>query len=176
MAFTVEDATGVAGANSYMTVTEFKAYHAERGNDVTTLNAQGSTAIEKLLVRATDYIEQRFELRFKGQKEFPDTPQGLSFPRVNLYDREGNLITGVPTKLKNAVGEYAWAADSQDLFLTPVQETVGLNPTLVKNKVGPIEQVREYQEGAIPTTIRPIPKADSWLAEYIVPGGRTERA
>ncbi len=107
MAFLIEDGTGIAGANSYMTALEFKNYHNDRDNDLSDVGADNQ--IEKLLILGTDYIEQRWI--FNGGKEFD--LQSLSFPRVALHDRDGDLVTGVPNKLKWALAEYALLANIQ---------------------------------------------------------------
>ena len=54
----VEDITG---ANAYLKVSDFQAYHDARGN---LYAASPETAIQAAIVKATDYIDQRY--RFKG--------------------------------------------------------------------------------------------------------------
>lgn len=68
MAFVVEDDTGVKSANAYVSVQEFKDYHADRGNAL----SGGSGDQQKAIVKATDYIDKRFGARFKGQKAYGD--------------------------------------------------------------------------------------------------------
>ena len=167
MAFTVETGSGVAGANSYIDVAAFKAYHAERGNDVTAI--EGSTAIQRLLVKATDYIEQQFGLRFMGSREFSTQP--LSFPRVGLYSRDGVLITGIPDRLKWAQAEYALQANSRELFLTPPATTTGGQVLRLREVIGPIETEVEYAAGGATSVAQEFPVADSWIKEYLTPGG-----
>lgn len=65
MAFTVEDGTGVKGANSYVTTAFFKDYFKDRPEDAPVAN----TDIQPLLVAATRYIDNTFRLRFKGQRQ-----------------------------------------------------------------------------------------------------------
>ena len=132
MAFTVEDGTGVAGANSYMTDVELKAYHADRGNSITA----GGGALQQALVRATDYLETKYGHRFKGTQEHLAQP--LSFPRTDLYDRRGDAVTGIPDKLKAALAEYALRAIDGELYTEPTVDASGLKVTRLKEKVGPI--------------------------------------
>jgi len=171
MAFTVEDGTGVTGANSYMTVDEFKAYHAERGTSTSALGSSGD--MQKLLVQGADYIEQHWD--FKGVKEFADDPP-LSFPRMSLRDRNGDLVTGIPDKLKWAQAEYALQANEGDLFLTPTQDASGLQLTKDLKRVGPLTTEKQYTPGSVQDTTQEYPKADKWLREYVVPRGGTSRA
>lgn len=67
MAFIVEDGTGIKGATSYATVQFFKDYFADRPDDVTGI---ADATIQTLLVEATDYIDTRWGLRFKGKREY----------------------------------------------------------------------------------------------------------
>jgi hypothetical protein len=172
MAFTVETGTGAAGANSFTSVAEFKAYHAERGTDITAIT--GDTAIQRLLVKGADYIEKVFGMRFKGSREF--STQSLSFPRVGLYTNDGFPVTGIPGRLKWAQAEYALQANSGDLFITPPASTTGGAIIRTKDVVGPIEVEVEYAAGGVQEVTREYPVADSWLQEYLTPGGTVIRA
>lgn len=73
----VEDGTGVAGANSFATVEEFVNFHTERGN--TTLAEADEDQIEAALVKAADYMEQKFRLLYHGARSYET--QRLSWPR-----------------------------------------------------------------------------------------------
>lgn len=170
MAFVVEDETGLADANAYITVQEYKDYHADRGNST----SGTATALQQAIVKATDYMEQRWGQSFLGNKEFKET-QALSFPRINLFDRDGVLVVGLPTKLKNACAEYAALALTQALFLTVPPDATGLQVTLEKNKVGPIEIEKRFDAGEVTSNTVKYPEADKWLAEYILTGGHAIR-
>ena len=170
MAFIIEDGTGKVDANSYLNVQGFKDHHTDRGNDFATLYPSDPD-IEKALVRATDYIEVRFSQSFKGQKEFPDTPQRLSFPRVNLVDREGEKVEGIPTRLEEATAEYAFRATlTTPLMPDPVIDETGRSLTRNMRKVGPIEEAKSFTAGSDVRTIKPFPAADRLLAEYVGAG------
>ena len=43
------------------------------------------------IIKATDYMELMFGERWKGS--LSDDATTLSFPRTNMYDRKGNLLT-----------------------------------------------------------------------------------
>lgn len=103
MAITVEDGTGVAGAVSYLSATDFKALAAARGTSVPALDAD----CEKLLVQAADYLEL---YDYIGDQE--TTTQGLKWPRLNCdYDDV------IPSNLKKA--QYLLAVEAQNGTLTP---------------------------------------------------------
>ena len=67
MAFLVEDGSGVIGANSLMTVAEVTTYLTDRARN-TAWDAATTADQQAALIEATDYIEQRFSSRFKGQQ------------------------------------------------------------------------------------------------------------
>ena len=94
MTFTVEDETGLEDANAYITIDEFEAYWDDRGYNSSAVS-DGNKQIA--IIKATDYIENRFRECFKGVPEF--TIQALSFPRLCLYDKAGRLVSGLPTCL-----------------------------------------------------------------------------
>ncbi len=108
MAFTAEDGTGIAAANSYITEALFDTHHADRGRDVTALSVPEKQAA---LVRATDYIEKRFGRTFRGTRRAKS--QGLEWPRLDAFDNDDfalNGIDAVPRQLQKATAEYALRA------------------------------------------------------------------
>lgn len=157
MAFTVEDGTGVADANAYITTAYADTYHSDRGNAAWTGT---STVKEQAIVRATDYVEARWGLRFKGIKEFTDPLQPLSFPRLYIYDENGLAIEGIPTMLKRAIAEYALRALSAALLPDPDQSQGAITGT--RKKVGPIETETTYATAVAPI-MQAYPLADRML-------------
>lgn len=168
MAFTVQNNQGsVAEANSYITVTEFKDYHKDRGNTY----SAGTKAIEQALVKATDYIDQRF--RFIGEK--PNQSQTTSWPRIDAEDRDDNLRTGIPLEIKEATAEYALVALTADLNPAPTRDDTG---ALVEGRVdvvGPIREERRYASAAA-FSLPKYPQADHKLISTgLVVSGRVLR-
>ena len=98
MAFTVEDGTGVAGAVSYLSATDFKELAAARGTTVPATDAD----CEKLLIQASDYLELK---EYIGDQA--TTTQGLKWPRLNC-DFDGVI----PANLKKA--QYYLAVEAQN--------------------------------------------------------------
>lgn len=103
MAITVEDGTGVTGAVSYLSATDFKALAAARGTSVPALDDD----CEKLLVQAADYLEL---YDYVGDQA--TTTQGLKWPRLNC-DCDGVI----PKELKRA--QYLLAVEAQNGALSP---------------------------------------------------------
>lgn len=174
MAFTVEDGTGLASANAYISVEYADQYHAERGN------ADWSATDEvkqQAIVKATDYIETRWGPRFRGTPEFIDTPQALAFPRLYINDRYGVAITGVPEVLQRATAELALRALGQALMPDPTRPATGVSGpvTAVRERVGPVESETRYAFGVVTPEMLSIPAADRLLALLTSGRGRVYR-
>lgn len=97
MAITVEDGTGVTGANSYISVVNAQAYATERGLAVTVTEAS--------LIRACDYLES---LRAQYQGVKTDEDQALQWPRYGAY-LDGSSIDSdeIPDILPKAQAQLA---------------------------------------------------------------------
>lgn len=95
----VEDNTGLTDANAYVTIAYTDDYLTSHGNSA--FSSLTQTQKEVAIVKATDYIDNVFDWYGKKKKQ----TQGLNFPRVDLYDKDGYEITGVPKVLKDAVCE-----------------------------------------------------------------------
>lgn len=170
MAFLVEDGTGeVVGANSYASVLEFKTYWDDRGFDYTIFAPDAQ--VERALVRATDFIELKYRLQFKGRRLVLSPLQPLSFPRYGLY-AYCTPVEGIPDALKAATHEYAKRALTGELVPDPGGfDATGQVIEATKVKVGPIEKEQRYQAGS-GAILRDYPAADNLLTEYLyTPGG-----
>lgn len=126
----VEDGTGLANSNSYVTEAELIAYAADRG-----LTLTGTAAI--LLIQAMDYIEG---LSYQGNKANAD--QSLQWPRYNVViDYFYIPSVTIPQLLKDALMETALKIDGGNNPLANVpRETI-------REKVGDIEV--EYSKTAM---------------------------
>ncbi|MAR55997.1 MAG: hypothetical protein CMM93_02335 [Rickettsiales bacterium] len=134
MAFVTEDGTGLAEANSYVSVAEADAYHADRGNAAW---IGEDSAKQSALIKATDYLEQTYGRRWKGERLYAD--QALEWPRT--------VDALLPKAIKSVTCLLALEAI----------EGVDLNPTLgraiKREKVDVIET--EFMDNAAPTNTRP---------------------
>ena len=142
MALTVQDDTGlVAGANGYISVSWFKSYHLDRG----TMTAAADSAIESAIIRATDYVDQRFH--FVGRQS-NGRQQTTEWPRFGADDRNGYGIDGLPMELKEAVAEYALRSLTATLNPdVPATET-GAAILSKSETVGPISESVTYANPA----------------------------
>lgn len=105
MALVVEDGTGVEGANSYLTVAELRAFAGDRG-----LTLPTDSEVEKLLVKATDYLELKSYIGDRASDN-----QGLSWPRTQTTNPYWQYTGIIPTKLKTAQSLLAVEAMNGEL-------------------------------------------------------------
>jgi hypothetical protein len=108
MSLTVEDGSVVAGANSYVSVSDAQAYATARGIVV--------TVTEALLLKAIDYLES---LRAEYQGIKTDGSQSLQWPRSGVY-LDGYEVgeDEIPDVLINAQIRLACEAYTYDLMPT----------------------------------------------------------
>lgn len=135
MALVVEDGTGLANAESYISVADADTYFSDRGN--ATWAALTTLAKEQALRKATDYLVATYELRWMGART--TSTQALDWPRMNVPrpDIQGGYrsfplywdYNVVPTAITRACAELALRASSADLVADVgaqvKQETVG---------------------------------------------------
>ncbi len=104
MALTVEDGSGLSAANSYVSLEEALAYHADHGNAAWAA-ATTDEARSAALVRGAAALDGMYGGRWPGVR-YSDL-QGLDWPRSSAWDRDGYPLTGVPAKVKAAACEAA---------------------------------------------------------------------
>lgn len=169
MAFTVEDGTGVAGANSYASVAYANEFFADRGNT----SWQGLDAVKQgHLIQATDYIEMLFARRFIG--EMADPAQALSWPRTATGDYLDVAYADneIPDILKGACCQYALQSmTGGPLAPTPLVDETGLAVVTTRKAVGPIEkEFRLAGTSSYPAPFRSYPAADGLMTTLLIPG------
>lgn len=110
MALLVEDGTGVAGANSYVDIDEAREYAADRGLTLPVADAD----LEKLLIKAADFIETEPRGKYQGTRTFAAVDT-MKWPRTGVciadYELEPNEI---PLQLKHAQCQLAFELQTVD--------------------------------------------------------------
>lgn len=161
MGFTVEDGNGLAAANSYATVQDFKDF-AEFRVGVTV--PDNDTDIQKALVTASSWIDTNFENAFKGYRAY--TLQALAFPRAGLIGDDGTeLPVGfMPAVLRKAVCILAVEALKGDPLYTNAS---GAARVMIEDSIGPI--IRKYapQDPTALTVERQFPEVRATLAPLL---------
>lgn len=173
MAFVVEDGTGEDPlANSYASVAEFKVYWDDRGFNYTIYSPDA--ALERALVKATDFIERKYRRSFVGCRLLSDQP--LSWPRAYAW-LYGAPLEGVPVLVKQATFEYAKIELTTPGGLAPNPAGYDATGQLVNatvKKVGPIEIHQKYEAGS-GAAFRSYPYADGLLSELVTGAGGVVR-
>jgi len=126
----VEDGTGVADANSYVTLDEARTYAEQRG---VTLSADDNE-LGALLVKATDYLEAR-ECDYQGERADCVTPQTLAWPRSGVVlCCEDFAEDAIPAQLKAAQNTLIMAQHAGIVLLPNTSPA----DYVIEEQVGPI--------------------------------------
>jgi hypothetical protein len=129
VALIVEDGTGLANADSYISVADTDTRMSNLG--LTTWATLQTAEKEAALRRATQYMEQAFRENWNGYRLHKT--QALSWPRWNvMVDGYPVDTTSVPVTVANACADLAFKAAAGDL-------NADLTRGVVRKKVGPIE-------------------------------------
>lgn len=132
MPLTVEDGTGLAGADAFVSLAYVDAYHTARGNAAWT----GDDADKEAAIRrATFFLSNSY--RWQGYKR-NGRSQALAWPRYDVVDLEGWGVPfdAVPQEIKDATAEVALRELATPGAMTP---DVTLADKVKREKVGPIE-------------------------------------
>lgn len=157
MALVIEDGSGVAGANSYITVAEARAYASTRGLSLPVADSE----VEQLLISAMDYLES-YRDRYQGRKTSPSNP--LQWPRVGVVlDGAPWPSDAIPVELKSAQARLAVEAQTQQLFVSSDGREI------IKEKVDVIEV--QYAEGSVGASGQPYFAAVEALLEPLLRSG-----
>ncbi|QIW90749.1 UNVERIFIED_ORG: hypothetical protein GCAPEGMB_00430 [Vibrio phage V07] len=158
MAITVETGSGVAGADSYISVGEADSYFARFGNTV--WSGKGTEQKETALKVASSYADSRWAARISAAPL--KSEQGLSLPVNGLYSPHGAPVVGIPKKWKESVMEYALQSFRGELYRTTEQADVSGKIKSERVTVGPITTKTEFavNEGAA-RKFNNYPKADA---------------
>lgn len=99
---TIEDGTGLALANAYVSAVNADTYFSDRNITEWT----GVVAVkESAIIRASQYLDGFYRKRWKGTRLNQD--QGLAWPRLDVYDEDEFLIENVPQQVVYATCEAA---------------------------------------------------------------------
>lgn len=150
MTITVEDGTGLAAADAYISEADADTYFSAIGN--TTWSGASSGDKEQAIVKATRYMEKRFGNKWKGI--IASSTQALGWPRDYVYDERGTeLDDQVPTAIAHACAEYALHALSNELIpavIYPVADGAPVPFGRINRKVekvGPVYEETYYSTG-----------------------------
>ena len=162
MSLIVEDGTGLAAADSYVSIADALEYHAAMGN--TAWAAATEAAQEIALRRAAQYLDT--EYRYRGTRY--NTAQALEWPRVN-YEFDYRPEVWPVAAVEQAACEAALRA------LTNTLRSDVSTDQVIEETVGPITVKYASKSGQTR-----YPVVSSLLRRYVIGGGssmlRVERA
>lgn len=163
MALVVEDGTGLANSESYISVADADTYHSDFGHTVWTGE---DTVKEAALRNATQYLDSKYVRRWKGLSVL--STQALDWPRTGVTLTDGWLVvsTVIPLDLQHACAELALYALTEDLVPTISDPGV---VTFTSIKVGPIEDKVAYSGRS---QIKLFRISNELVKDLIIPAGR----
>ena len=142
----VEDGSGLASANSYISLADANSYFEARRNPATWTEADDA-AREQALRVGTDYLDAKYGDQWVGLRN--TKTQALDWPRALAYDLDGYPIETdeVPKRLKHATAEMAlrYLTAPDELLPDVAQDDQSIASE--SNTVGPISQSISYQGG-----------------------------
>jgi hypothetical protein len=165
MALVVEDGTGRADAEAFVSVAAFKACCDGRGVD---WSALADSDIEVLLRKGADYLGEAYGGRLAGWRV--STRQATDWPRVAVPRRDaGGCVyydsATVPAEVARANIEAGLRAQAGEL-------AQDLGQAVKRRKVGAVEV--EYQDFSAASPSYPV--IDALMAPFITAGQRVVRA
>lgn len=146
MPLIVQDDTGtVSGANSYVSLADFKSYWILRGALFTGLE---DAELEAALIVARQYLDTRWD--YIGAPL--DKAQTTSWPRSDIKLSDGSSLTVVPQLIKEAQFEYASLATRGPLWPVRLADPTGAIVSKRREKVDKIEEEVEYAQQGLALT------------------------
>jgi hypothetical protein len=172
MAFIVETGTGLANAESYISVEDAEDYIAAYAiaADVTLWDALADADKEKALRIGTQYLDLCF--RFRSVKS--TQTQALAWPRIGVQDDEGYYFldsSQIPECVKRATVEAALRHVAGDNLLGAIAK-----PGVIESQsvtIGPLQKSTTYQGGQSP--VPEYPKIRALLKQVIEASNTMER-
>lgn len=177
MALTPQNDLGtVLGANGYISVAEYQAYHEEVGTTLSR-DQQDEDKVAAAIIRASRHLDLVYGPRFPGTR--------LAVGQTTLWPRAGVVndetppvpITGLPSLLKQATAELAARAVTGPLTLDTPASAGERVVKSIREKVGPLEEETQYETGA-PVTVTSVPLVGLLMAPLLqarVTGGTVYR-
>ena len=160
MALTVEDGTGLANADSYISLVDAETYvTAYEPEGLATWTAALDPAKEVALRKATQYLDTTYVNRWKGARIL--ATMSLDWPRQNAFAEGAELANdAVPVRLEQATVEAAVRFLSGELTADVAAGTGAV--VSERKELGPLKKSTTYS-GSAPTQKR-VPKLEALLA------------
>lgn len=171
MALTVEDGTGLANADSYVSVSAADTYHAAYGAPAAWTAANTATK-EGALRLATQYLDAMYGSRWFGRRI--NQTMSLDWPRYGVTDSDGWEVvsTAVPHQVESATAYVALKVVQGDTLLPDV--ATAANVTSESVTVGPITTSKSF--AGVKSAAKLYPMVDLLLSGLTGSAGALYRA
>ena len=155
----VEDGTGLANANSFITLEEFDAYYEIYGNAGSDPTAWADEFKTQMVIRAA------YAMLSCDWLGVPATlTQALSFPRRNLRTKEGVLVDETTVPVFAKYGQAAWAgALGQSVVEANTEDIRGITSLSIAGMVSLTLDGTQRSSDDIPNA------ALLWIGPYCIP-------
>lgn len=163
MTITVEDGSGIAGANSYASLSDFRAYAELRGLTI----PADDTAAEALLIRAADVMNGIKWLPGDSLEHKTYPGAYLAWPRSDVWLR-GRLLPPDSVPREIVYGQMALAAEIMADDAAPPETAVG--PVILERVEGAVTVEYAENKGKVLPVNAQRPSA-VLFADYIVKRG-----
>lgn len=149
MSLTVEDGTGISGADAYVSRAACLAYWANRPQLAfsATVAAAAVTDVDGAIREATTFLDATYGPFYRGVRR--GYIQGLLWPRAAAYDDAAYPLPGLPPELVTATCELAARAISAPLSADVER---GGQVKRERDTAGPVSTETEWADGATPET------------------------
>ena len=163
MALTVEDGTGLAGADSYVSVDDADAYSLNHGNP-SSWSGQTEPQKEEKLRLATQGLDLEFYGKWLGTRKV--STQALDWPRDSVEDEDGNAVdnASVPERVKDACVELAMELAAGKTI--HVAQSDGATIKRERKKLDVLEIETEYLGGKSNTPVADFPRIERLVARF----------
>lgn len=171
MALIAEDGSAKIDSNTYVTIQEYRDYHANIGVDVT---SEVDLDIEQRLIQATRYLQLQYEAHTKGIRT--NDEQSLFFPRA-YCSFFGTVIYSdqIHKNIKEAqIIAAKKRATLENGFYEDTQTTKDIKKTIDKVGTSGLETEVEYfgsQESQSTPQIITIAEVDQLMKPFLFPTG-----
>jgi len=163
MALTVEDGTGLAGADSYVSLSDADQYALDHGNPSTWSLLTESQKEEKLRLAAQG-LDLEYFGRWLGTRK--ETTQALEWPRSEVEDEDGNAVDddSVPSRIQDAQVELALEFATGKSIHASQSDRSRIKSE--RKRLDVLETETEYLGGKAQSSVASFPKVDRLVARF----------
>lgn len=168
MSLIVENGSGLADAESYLSVADADSYHTLYGST----GWNGTSDEKEVALRvATQYLNASYGQRWVGSRI--NSTMSLDWPRKSVIDRDGYAVsfTAVPTPVKHATAYMALRSIQGDTLIPDT--AAASNVTSESVAVGPVSTSKTF--AGVKSAAKVYSIVESLLGDLITSAGSVSR-